>query len=437
MKTSCLTFAIVIGFQCIPAFAERKPDRPEDAKLVVWGTVEEVVLDEKEDENHFRVKIRVENIERGYIPRGAREFWANCFQRKKSAPKVPSASGHTSIPKKGQLIRAFLLEPRRGEFEGIYPAWFHELEINDEQFATLKWMQTIGPSCRVRCDDSLPNRPVTSMHLFKMWDSGVTNADMQYVMAFPELRSLAIYYSHVTEDGIWTVAKLPHLEELTLSHFRGVVTDPDLRPLIDCQNLRILNLMNAAITDESMSLFAEMPSLRTLALTGTKVTDAGLEKVKKHPHLESLTLSSTKIGDRGVSHLATMTSLKSLRLDSTKITDASLKMLTALSLTSLDLRDCDVTEKGLLHLSSHKDLQRLNLQNTATTDAVVTDLSNLSDLRNITLQNTQVTDTGFLQLINCPKLERVSIAETKITPKAVNQFKRALPDCQISQLSIE
>lgn len=438
MKTArgfCIAF--VFAIQCVPAFAERKPNAPKDAKLVVWGTVQKVVRSETDEFNKFKVKIRVENRERGNL-RGKKIVWANCFQRKPSAPRVPSASGHKAIPKKGQFIRALLLEPRRGEFEGIYPDWFHELKLNDDQLAAMRWARTIGRSSSLGCDDSLPGRPVTSMHLFKMWDSGVTDADMKHVKVFPELRTLGLLYSRVRGDGLKTVATLKNLEDLNLGNFQGVIRDEDLHPLAGSKSLRSLSLLNARITDRAMSQFAAMPSLRSLRVGATRITDAGLEELKQHQGLESLSVARTRITDRGVEHLEAMKSLKRLRLDSTAITDKALKSLTSLSLIDLGLRDCrKVTEAGLVHVAAHKELQMLNLQNTRATDAIMKTLSELKDLRKITLQSTQVTDTGLLHLTKCSELVRVSIAHTRITSEGVQKFKRALPNCTVNRATIE
>ena len=439
--TARLSLCFAIAIQCVPALAERKPNAPEEAKLVVWGTVEEVDCTETDEFKRFKVKIRVENTERGYIRVGntARvtgEVWAHCFQRKPTAPDVPSAKGHTAVPKKGQFIRALLLEPRRGQYEGLYPDWFHELKLNDDQLTAMKWVRTIGNSY-LGCDDNLPNRPVTKIHIFKMWDSGVTDADMKYLTAFPELRSLSLHYSRVKRDGIETIATLRRLEELNLGHFPGIIRDEDLRPLANSKSLRSLSLLNAKITDESMAQFAAMPSLRSLYLSSTKITDAGLERLKQHQGIESLSVAGTAITDRGVQHLTAIKSLKRLRLESTAITDNALQALKDLSLVSLDLRSCNVTEAGLMHLAAHKELQKLDLQNTPATDAVLEKLSKLKDLREITLQSTNVTDKGFLLLVNCPKLKKVRIAETEITADARNKFKQALPDCDVSQLPVE
>ena len=438
-NVSCFVFTIAIGFQCTLALAERKPNTPKDAKLVVWGTVEDVVREETDEFNKFKVKIRVKNKERGYIPKGERVVWAHCFQRKPSAPRVPSASGHKAIPKKGQFIRALLLESRRGEFEGIYPDWFHELKLNDDQLAALKWTRSIGLgfTCYLACDDSLAGRPVTTMDLFKMLDSGVTDADMRYVKAFPELRVLRLYYSSVRGDGLKIVATLRHLEELNLNHYKGGVTDQAIPPLAGSKTLRKLDLMNARVTDRSMSQFAAMPSLRSLGLSGTKITDAGLEQLSQHQHIESLFLGSTDVTDRGLKHLASMKSLKRLGLRSTAITDAGLKTLTALSLTHLYLRECKVSEAGLMHVAAHKELQELDLHKTPATDAVLEKLSELKDLREITLQTTQVTDAAVPHLAKLPKLKKVWIDGTKITPEGVKKLQQALPNCVVSRQAVE
>ena len=130
-----LTMQLVLStaLHCQAASAERKPDLPEDAKLIVWGTVEEVVHNETAENDNYRIRIRIENKERGVIRGDVEEIWATCFQRKAHAPTVPAASGHTAVPRKGQFIRALLLKPRNEEYEGIYPDWFHELKLNDDQ----------------------------------------------------------------------------------------------------------------------------------------------------------------------------------------------------------------------------------------------------------------------------------------------------------------
>lgn len=48
--------------------AEREPEKPSDAKIIVWGTVEEIVRRETDENTNYEVRIRVENAERSYHP---------------------------------------------------------------------------------------------------------------------------------------------------------------------------------------------------------------------------------------------------------------------------------------------------------------------------------------------------------------------------------
>ena len=431
------TLVFVLLLQCLPAFAERKPNSPKDARFVVWGTVEDVIRTETDENNNYKIRIHIENTERGRLRGDITDIWATCYQRKASAPRTPAASGHTAVPKKGQFIRALLLKPRNDEYEGIYPDWFHEVSLNGDQLAAMRWVQTIGSGSHLGCDDRLPGRPVTKMYTFKMWRSGVSDEHMKYAAAFPELRSLDLLYSRVRHDGLKTVSKLKNLEHLSLSGYNSGIGDHDIRPLADCGNLRSLSLMNTAVTDQSMQLLAELPSLRSLNLSGTKVTDAGLARLSKHQNLESLTVHGSGITDRGVQHLATVKSLKRLSLESTAITDNSLKALTALNLTSLELRECGITEAGMIHLGSHKNLTNLGLQSTPATDAVMKALARCKSLRTIVLQKTKVGDEGLMHLTNCPNLKSVWIAGSRITPDGMKKFKQALAMCNVSTLSIE
>ena len=435
----CWGLAIVIVFvsQISCAVAERAPDRPEDAKVIVWGTVEEVLESDDKEYTRFEVRLKVENNERGYVGKPGKVISAHCFQRKSSIIPIPGLGGHSAVPRKGQLVRC-LLKGRKGEeLEGIYPDWFHPLKLNDDQIAAMKWVQTVAGGCRLECDDKKPGRPVTKIYLFKMWDSGVTDADMKHVASFPDLRTLDLYYSRVRAPGFKVLAQLKHLEELNMGHISGVITDREIEALSESKSLRQLNLMNAAITDESMMLFAKMPSLRSLNLIGTNVTDKGLLFLKDHQHLEDISLNGADITNRGVRHLGEMTSLKHIRLYAVGITNSSLEVIGSLDLTSLDLRGCGVTEAGLFHIAKHKNLEELNLHDTRATDDVMKKLAELKNLRELTIQGTPVTDQGFLHLTACKKLKKIWINGTKITPDGVLAFQQALPECMVAQLWIE
>ena len=435
-----LALTTVLTVACVtPAFAERKPDAPADAKLVVWGEVESVIQTETDEFFRYKIGIRVENKERGRLRSSPKVVTATCFQRKPDAPNLPGPSGHTAVPKKGQFIRALLLAPKNNEFEGIYPDWFHELNLNEDQIAAMKWVRSVGPLSHLECDDSLPGRPVTKMYTFKMWDSGVRDEHMTHAAAFPELRSLELLYSRVSREGLELVAeKLPKLEYISLSGFNNKIADEDIRPLMVCKNLRRVNLMNTNVSDESMPALAAISSLQSLNLSGTKVTDVGLAAFSEHENLESIVTSSRGTTNQGVEHLAKIKSLKTLYLQSSGIEDSGLRLLASLKLTWLDVRTCKkLTEAGLLQLAAHKSLTHLNLHGTAATDAVMKELQGLKDLRRLTIQDTKVTDAGLMHLAACENLTSISLNGTKVTKAGIAKFKELRPKCRVSEMWIE
>ena len=109
------------------AFAERPPESQDDATHVVVGEVEAVYVLEDRSNRNYVVKIVVEKLERGTGFEEGDAFFAECFQRRRDAPRIPAAYGHRAVPQAGQRIRAFVIRggPRS---EGIYPDWFQVLK---------------------------------------------------------------------------------------------------------------------------------------------------------------------------------------------------------------------------------------------------------------------------------------------------------------------
>ncbi|MEM7475883.1 MAG: hypothetical protein AAF483_12900 [Planctomycetota bacterium] len=436
---SCLVIVLLL---CSSAVAERKTQYPKDAKLIVWGTVKEVVHEESNEYDRYRIKILVENKERGYIRvdgriTNAKEIWATCFSRKASAPLVPSASGHTGVPEEGQFIRALLMNQRDGAYEGIYPDWFHTLELTEEQLVALRWVQSIGPGCYLACNDDLPGSPVTKMYTFKMWKSGVGDEHMKYAAVFPDLRSLSLYYSQVRSAGFQQIAELEKLEELILGGIGGGIKDEDIEPLAGSKSLQKIDLMNSGVTDRAMLFFSTIPTLRSLNLVGTKVTDAGLGKIKGHPALESLSLNGQSFTDLGMTYLSQIKTLKRLQVSGAAISGEGLGALLNLRLEVLDLRGCRTDASGLKRLGDMSELRKLNLHNTKATDDVMKEVAKLAKLEELTIQGTAVTDKGFLLLKNCPKLRQVWFHGLNIRAEAVDELKAALPRCKLNNIMIE
>lgn len=108
------------------------------------------------------------------------------------------------------------------------------------------------------------------------------------------------------------------------------------------------HLASDEITDEDLQPLRQLNDVVHLNLRGTKITDAGLQHIAHLDQLARLHLERTAIGDEGLRHLAKLTSLTYLNLYGTKVTDA-----------------------GLKHLEGLKNLRRLYLWQTDVSDAAV------------------------------------------------------------------
>ena len=266
-----VAIVVLLTIYCGPVLAEREPEKPSDAKFIVWGTVEEIVRSETDENTNYEVRIRVEHSERRYTPVG-KLFSVRVFQRKASAPREPAASGHTAIPKVGQRIRAWVIRRKDGTNHGIYPDWFHTVELNEQQRTAFDWVKSKGG--RLGCDDSKPSRPIVSLDLYKIGGSGVRDEGLKHLAAFPELRKLNIGFSDPTAEGLRVVAQLKHLEDLTLHHAR--VSDEDFRGLEGMTSLTHLDASSTGITNRSLKQIATYTSLRTLRLTSSRMPQQGI-----------------------------------------------------------------------------------------------------------------------------------------------------------------
>jgi hypothetical protein len=169
------------------------------------------------------------------------------------------------------------------------------------------------------------------------WDDG-----MQYLTGLPELKSLNLGSTQVTDTG--------------LEHLRGLT------------QLRQLSVSSTGLTDTGMEHLAGLSQLEWLNLGGTQITDEGLEHLEGLSQLKTLALYDTQITDAGLVHLQGLSQLQALNLAYIGITDAGLKDLEALAqLEELDLTFAGVTDAGLASLRGLTNLRRLDLRSTKVT----------------------------------------------------------------------
>jgi uncharacterized membrane protein len=90
-----------------------------------------------------------------------------------------------------------------------------------------------------------------------------------------------------------------------------------------------LDLGATRVSDRGLETVARLPHLTRVELQRTEVGDAGLAHLGKLEHLEHLNLYGTRVTDAGLSHLSGLKRLRSLHVWQTAVTDAGVERLSA------------------------------------------------------------------------------------------------------------
>ena len=126
-----------------------------------------------------------------------------------------------------------------------------------------------------------------------------------------------------------------------------VVTDGDLRHLLNFKELQHLDVRLTNVGDGGTQYIGFLKKLRTLNMFRTGLTDAGLARLKKLDDLETLLIGGTKVTDEGMKNVENFSKLKKLSVFRTDVSDAGLKSLGKLnSLEVLLIGESRITEEG-------------------------------------------------------------------------------------------
>ena len=264
---------------------------------------------------------------------------------------------------------------------------------------------------------------VTGVNLRGTW---VGDADLRHLNELPDLSTLDLSLTHITDQGMQEIRNLPGITELSL-YFAEYVTDEGLAAVKDWKQLKRLDLHGTKAGDTALEHISGITALESLNVGSTLMTDVGLERLTMLPSLRELTMGGNELGDAGLQALRQMPRLTYLDLSGRQGTDKNVWTI-AMSdvgleavLTLKDLRElrfaCNpigvgiegakfadvslltVTPKWLERMKSLSKLERLKLQgcNRIDDDSVQT-LIEMAALREADLQGTAVTAKGAAAL---------------------------------------
>jgi Leucine-rich repeat (LRR) protein len=250
--------------------------------------------------------------------------------------------------------------------------------------------------------------------------------------------------SWVTDSDLAEVAKIPDLKTLDLSLSR--VTDRGLRALRPATGLVDLNLYFAElITDEGLSIVKGSKHLKRLNVRGTKATDTTLEFVSSVPTLESLDIGYAEITDVGIDRLTSMSNLRELTIGGNKLTDAGVHLLRQLpQLTYLDIGGSQRTDSGLWSVSltdvgvesiaTLSELKELRMAGTAVSSRSLEKLKGLTKLERLVLQNCKRIGDDSIPVLSAFKTLRVlDLNGTSVTAQGIAELRKNLPKTQVLQ----
>ena len=139
---------------------------------------------------------------------------------------------------------------------------------------------------------------------FLSYDSQMITGDgLADLAALPNIQQLFLSDANLNENGWQALAQLKQVQAVYLDGAQ--VTDEELKKLVEAMpQLITLDLAETHVTDAGVACISQMPSLLLLDLRGTKVTDACLPALACCASLESVSLTNTAVTSDAVIQFA-------------------------------------------------------------------------------------------------------------------------------------
>ncbi|MEO8130481.1 MAG: hypothetical protein ABJF23_18475 [Bryobacteraceae bacterium] len=256
--------------------------------------------------------------------------------------------------------------------------------------------------------------------------SWVGDADLRGLTELPDLTTLDLSLTHITDQGMQEIKSLRGITQLNL-YFAEYVTDEGIAAIKDWKKLKRLNLHGTKVGDTGLEHISGIAPLESLNVGSTLMTDVGLERLTLLPNLKELTMGGNELGDAGLQALRQMPALTYLDLSGRQGTDKNvwtihisevgleavlaLKELRELRLSCgsigvgiegakfAEVSVPNVTQKWLERIQTLPKLTKLKLQgcNKISDDSVAT-LKAMPALHEVDLQGTAITEKGAAEI---------------------------------------
>lgn len=347
----------------------------------------------------------------------------------------------------------------------LQPAAAPQAAPNEDPLQVLNWFKSLQPS-QVN-DQSLlrltsTGTGVETIKEINAIGGGITDAGAAELSKFTSLEKLSLDGNPITDAGLKSLQQVPSLTSLSLNATR--ISAEGIGHLAAVPNLTHLELMGVQLTPADFEAVGKLPAIETLVLNRVlELNDAGLDQICNASTLKSLQMNECiGLTDKGLIALAKAPGLEVLSLDRANITGVGfgaaaskggLKSLKVLSVSAIG-----ISLSGARAINSVKSLERLNIDhipgmNDLFLGEFVEGLKNLKSLNveasaifgsgfaklkaatgsleTVNARDTTLTDAGLGLLRNHKKLKFIDVSNTTVSPVGIQQFKKAVPNCEL------
>ncbi|MDI7158323.1 hypothetical protein QMM53_17620 [Leptospira santarosai] len=148
---------------------------------------------------------------------------------------------------------------------------FAEKSLKEKAY---EYYSSISPEFKKYNLDMEPEK-FTYFQMKEMTDEG-----MQYLVIFPDLKTLTLDDSKITDEGLKQIAELSKLDDLSLG--RNKITNKGIEYISKSKTITKLSLNNVqGVDDGCIPHLLKMKQLTMLELSLTNITEQGLKKLRK------------------------------------------------------------------------------------------------------------------------------------------------------------
>lgn len=285
------------------------------------------------------------------------------------------------------------------------------------------WVEDLGGSLTSNAQGH-----VTGVSLRGTW---VADTDLRRLAEFPDLTTLDISLTHITDQGMSELRPLKNITDLNL-YYCEYVTDQGVAALKDWKKLKRLNLHGTKASDTALEHISAITSLESVDVGSTLMTDVGLERLTPLTNLKELTMGGNELGDAGLQALREFPNLTYLDLSGRQGTDKNVWTI-VMSNTGLDavLSLKNLRELRIGCYSLNVGIEGTKFGEIAATSVTPEWLEKIAALKNLEALKLQgcsrLSDESVKTLAAMPKLREADLQGTSLTEKGAAALKTAKP----------